>query len=105
MTEPAENPDCLEVWRQRAKDSCVAFRCGLLSDTDAMTLALAVLRLPRADLPREASRLADLLQVVNTRVNPDACDALYHVSQVEEFERAIALFDLVRTLDRAWPIL
>jgi len=70
-----------------------------------MTLVLAVMRLPRADLPAEASRLADLFQVDNTSVDPDACDALYHVSQVEEFDRAIALFDLVRTLDRAWPIL
>ena len=103
MREPAENPDCLEVWRQRAKDSCEAFRCDLLSTTEAMTLALAVLCLPRADLPPEASRLADLLPADVASADPDECEALYAISQVESFDRAVALFDLVRSLDRAWP--
>jgi hypothetical protein len=104
MTELAECPDCLQVWRQRAKESCEAFRCGSLSATDAMTLALAVLCLPRADLPAEASRLAGILRVDSASVDPDACDALYHISQVEGFDRAVEVFDLVRALDRAWPI-
>jgi hypothetical protein len=68
-----------------------------------MTLALAVLCLPRADLPLEASRLADLLPVGNASVDPDAFEAIYEVSQLEAFDDAVALFDLVRTLDRAWP--
>ncbi|HEY1168370.1 MAG TPA: hypothetical protein VGE81_05260 [Candidatus Limnocylindrales bacterium] len=103
MSELAECPDCQEEWRRRAKESCEAFRCGYLSAPDAMTLALAVLCLPRADLPPEASRLADLLPAESAGVDPDACDVLYHISQIEGFDRAIALFDLVRTLDRAWP--
>lgn len=103
MTEPAENPDWLEVWRQRAKDSCDAFRCGSLSATDAMTLALAVLCLPRTDLPAEASRLADLLPMDVASADPDDCEALYAISQVEAFDDAVALFDLIRTVDRAWP--
>ena len=103
MTEPAEQPDWLEVWRQRAKDSCELFRYGSLSTTDAMTLALAVLCLPRADLPPEASRLADLLPVGSAGVDPDACEAIYEISQLEAFDDAVALFDLVRSLDRAWP--
>jgi hypothetical protein len=103
MREPTENPDWLEVWRRRAKDSCDAFRLGSLSATDAMTLALAVLCLPRADLPPVASRLADLLPVGNASLDPDACEAIYAVSQLEAFDRAVALFDLVRSLDRAWP--
>ena len=103
MTEPAEHPDWMEVWRRRAKDSCDAFRLGALSTTDAMTLALAVLCLPRADLPPEASRLADLLPADVASADPDECEALYAISQLEAFDDAIALFDLVRSLDRAWP--
>jgi hypothetical protein len=68
-----------------------------------MTLALAVLCLPRADLPAVASRLADLLPADVASVDPDECEALYAISQVESFDRAVALFDLVRSLDRAWP--
>jgi len=103
MTEPAEPRDWLEVWRQRAKDSCQAFRCGALSATDAMTLALAVLCLPRADLPLEASRLADLLPVSSSSADPDALEDIYAISQLEAFDDATAVFDLVRSLDRAWP--
>jgi hypothetical protein len=103
MTEPAGNPDLLEVWRRRAKDSCDAFRLGSLSATDAMTLALAVLCLPRADLPPVALRLADLLPVGSSDVDPNAFEDIYSVSQLEAFDDAVALFDLVRSLDRAWP--
>jgi len=97
-----EHPDSMEVWRRRAQDSCQAFRCGVLSDADAMTLALAVLCLPRADLPADASRLGELLPVDVASADPDYCEALYAISQVESFDRAVALFDLVRSLDRAW---
>lgn len=103
MTEPAERPDWVEVWRQRAKDSCDVFRLGSLSATDAMTLALAVLCLPRADLPPVASRLADLLPVSSSGVDPDAFEEIYAISQLGAFDDAVALFDLVRSLDRAWP--
>jgi hypothetical protein len=68
-----------------------------------MTLALAVLCLPLADLPPEASRLADLLPVSSSSADPDAFEAIYEVSQLEAFDDAVAVFDLVRTLDRIWP--
>ena len=105
MTEQARCPDSLQVWRQRAKESFSAFFGGRLHTDGEMTLALAVLRLPREDLAEWVPGLTHLLCMYDATVDPDACETLFRVSQVEGFDRVIALFDLVRALNRSWALL
>jgi len=103
MTEPIDGREWRAVWRGRLRDACLLFQIGPLANADVMTLALGLLCLPRADWPPEASRLAGLLPPESPSADPGSCDALYAGVQNEGFDDAVALFDLVRTIDRAWP--
>ncbi|MDA8204029.1 MAG: hypothetical protein M0Z49_14975 [Chloroflexi bacterium] len=94
-----------EAWRARVDDACSSIPLVQLANADAMALALQLAAFDSAEWPDARLPLPTVAPAVAPDRRPDLeyCQDLLALAESPAFDTVVAMFDLVRSVDRAMP--